>query len=191
MFRTPIWLLASVAVWLPGCGEVEETMQGLETLYNPCGPEASVEDCPGGNPADPDAGNGPLDGITGSRGEHVLEVSSLDCGIRLDSVGSVIDADLCPDCSLTLQMSHVNLDDGCGVGTFTYTSVIGLISDNAGAYSLYLSLDGSEWYAVGEATVQNGVLTYDAQALYDTTYGGYYGAYPAYGFHGTHNLTRD
>ena len=145
----------------------------------------------GGRPANLDAGSGPLEGVTGSRGEHVLEVSTLGCAIRLNSIGTIVDSDLCPDCSLTLQMSHVNLDDACGVGALSYTSVIGLIPDSDGAYSLYLSLDGTEWYAVGDATVDNGVLAYEAHALYDATYGAYYDAHPAYGFYGTHNLTRD
>ena len=188
----PISLLsASALAALTACGEVADTVQGLDGLSNPCGPDVAAEDCPGGRPATESLGSGVLEGINGSRGEHVLQVATLGCDIRLDSVGSIVESDLCPDCSLTLQMSHVNLDDGCGVGPFSYTSMIGLVSDDNGAYSVYLTLDGVEWYASGEATVEEGVLTYDARAVYDSSYGGYYDAYPAYGFSGTHNLTRD
>jgi hypothetical protein len=185
----PLQWLPALFVWSTGCDNIDETVQGLGTLYNPCGPDYAPEDCPGGQPAG-GSGEHPLADITGSRGEHILEVTTLACTIRLDSVGSSVQADLCPDCSLTLQMDHVNLDDGCGVGSFSYTSVIGLVPDD-GAYVVYLSLDGADWYAAGDGFVENNVLTYDLRAVYDTSYGGYYDAYPAYGFYGVHDLTRD
>ena len=156
-----------IAVAGVSCVGSEERAPAVDDLYNPCGPSVAPEDCAGGRPGAPADGRVPLDGITGSRGEHTLEVLSLSCTIRLDSVGTAIRSDLCPDCDLALQMSHMSLDDGCGVGAFSYTSVIGLLRETAGVYTLYVTLDGTSWYASGEGLVSDGILTYDARTVYD------------------------
>lgn len=183
----------ALAGFTTGCDDVEASASGLSAeLYNPCGADVAREDCPGGKLAEGSAeAAGAFEGVNGSRGTHTLDVNSLGCSIELDSVGTPTTANLCPDCSLVLEMSHMSYDDGCNVGGLTYASLVGLVPRGGGDYQVYLSLDGSEWYAFGDGTVEDQVLSYSATSIYDEAYGGYYGATPAYAFTGDHRLTRN
>jgi len=188
MTHTARLLSAFTFALFAGCDDVEPSVDGLSgELYNPCGPDVDREDCPGGKPAG-EQGSGTLAHVTGSRGTHTLEVYTLGCSIELDSVGTPSDLGMCPDCSLTLEMSHASLDDGCGVGPVNYGSVVGLMPRGGGDYAVYLSLDGVDWYAIGDGTVEGQVLSYAAVSVYDVAYSGYYGGTPAYGFTGDHTF---
>ena len=177
---------------LVGCDGVEEQKQGLDgALYNPCGADVAPADCPGGKPS-PEGeahGTGLFANVVGSEGTHWLGVNSLGCTIEMDSEGTAAESDLCPDCTLVLEMNHVTAIDGCGVGPVTYTATIGLVPDlgQVGDYTVFISLYEGDWYAVGGAEVDDWTLLYDAAAVYDYAYS-YYGGVPNYSFGGEHDL---
>jgi hypothetical protein len=97
MARTTSLLSVAAFTVLSACDDIEATTDGLGALYNPCGPDVAPEDCPGGRPAT-DHGSGYLQNVNGARGEHILDVHSMNCSIRMDTVGTRIDSALCPDC---------------------------------------------------------------------------------------------
>jgi hypothetical protein len=177
---------------LGGCETVEETGQGLDAQYNPCGSEVAPSDCPGGKPAPEGSalGQGLFSTVVGSEGTHWLEVTSLGCTIEMDSEGTPVETEICPDCSLVLQMRHVTAIDGCGVGGVTYEALIGLVPspESAGAYTVFVSIYEGQWYAMGNAEVDDWTLRYEAGAVYDYAYD-YYGGLPSYSFVGEHELT--
>jgi hypothetical protein len=192
--RHPLQLTLLTAIGLStGCDEVEMSMDGLSSArYNPCGLEVDPQDCHGGKPAeDRQGGDGIFQAVRGSRGTHTLDVMTRDCSIELDTLGTTTTTDLCPDCTLVLEMSHVSIDDGCNLGPLTYESLVGLLPRGNGDYAVYLSTDGADWYGFGDATVEGQTLSYSAMSIYDVAYGGYYGSTPAYGFTGDHILTLD
>ena len=187
----PLALLLLTVV--TGCDDVEPSIDGLsQATYNPCGPDVDPQDCPGGLPGgEAPLGEGIFLGVTGTRGTHELGVQPLGCSLRMDSVGTAVESDLCPDCALVLEMSHVGVDDACGVGTVAYLSTVGVVATETGELAVYISIDDSDWYALGAGVVDaDGVLRYDAASLYDYAYGGYAAA-PAYAFAGEHTLLRD
>ena len=189
----PRTVLLSLLGTLGGCETVEESSQGLSaSLYNPCGASVAPADCPGGRPLAESntTGQGLFSTVTGSQGTHWLDVSSMGCTMEMASEGTTIDTDLCPDCSIVLQMRHATSVDGCGAGHVTYETLIGLVPDldSTGSYDVFLSLYDGEWYAMGSAEVDDWTLRYEASAVFDTAYD-YYGGIPNYSFTGEHELT--
>lgn len=185
------WAVGLALGLLTGCDEVEATAQGLDGgLYNPCGAGKSVDDCPGGKPAaEGDAyGSGLFTTVIGSQGTHWLEVNSLGCTLEMDSEGIAAESDLCPDCSLVLELTHTTAVDGCGVGDLSYETLIGLVpGEETGDYTVFVSIYDGDWYAVGGAEMDGWTLRYSAAAVYDYAYD-YYGGIPNYSFVGEHDL---
>jgi len=185
--------LSLLVMSMAGCDQLEQNAQGLNgPLYNPCGHDVAPSECPGGKSLDSGEsyGSGLFANVTGSKGVHWLEVSSLACTIELDSEGTAVSNDPCPDCALVLEMQHETIVDDCGVGPVVYSSLVGLAPADSGAgdYTVFISLYEGEWYAVGGAVVEDWTLQYDVPGMYDETYGYYSGA-PNYSFMGEHTLT--